>query len=482
MLDQTEIVNATAPPTEPESLIDEKLNFHKDGKAVAATASEEAGSSYNVISTIGSQGSGCSTLLNDLFTTSFSTMGAEFQRTTFGVSHAWSPEYKALLLNIQGLAGGEPAVIEKKLTQFSAAASTIMLVNVKQDEVTRHAVQHKAVLETLIQTILERYEQDDSLRQPVTLVYVIRDWDGSMTSESAEVHVMRGLLEIWERVTREMGAAEAQFNDHVHVSVATLPHKVYDAEGYNAQIETLRDRLRIDATEGVQPTKIRNDVPVEAIFGHLGSIWKTVRGRVNITEERKDLSERLCPLLINSALQVSKKAIKEKVDVDAAAVDFKKGCEDSRLVGLAHYDHLATAYDPSVVAKHRNILVSSINAELFITYMIHVKGLSSIALSEYSRRLIALQKTVFPMPPMAPKVLLSRMDDLKSDCIKVFKDLARTARLNEEWTFESEVEELGRNIDLAGETVRRQQQAIEASMEKSSIPSLGTMVSALWRS
>jgi hypothetical protein len=160
------------------------------------------------------------------------------------------------------------------------------------------------------------------------------------------------------------------------------------------------------------------------------------------------------------------------------------------------------AYDPAVVAKHRNIAISSINAELMLSYMSHVKGLSTIALSEYKRRLVGLQKTIFPMPPMAPKVLLSRMDDLKGDCVKVFRDLAAAAKLNQEWEFEEEAVILEGTIDKAGESVKAQQMAIEASMEKSlalfnqpinpvtdipkllasSIPSIGTMVSALWRS
>jgi len=184
----------------------------------------------------------------------------------------------------------------------------------------------------------------------------------------------------------------------------------------------------------------------------------------------------------SSALQATKQAIKEKVDVDAAAAGFKKGCEDSRVVGLAQYDRLAVAYDPTVVAKYRNTVISSINAELLLSYTSHVKGLSGIALNEYRRRLIGLQKTIFPMPPMAPKVLLARMEDLKGDCVKVFRDLAKDAKLNEEWGYEEEATVLEEAIDKAGESVKAQQRAIEASMEKSSIPSIGTMVSALWRS
>lgn len=48
--------------------------------------------------------------------------------------------------------------------------------------------------------------------------------------------------------------------------------KVYDHEGYQKEITDLRERLRIDAPDCILP-KIKNDVPLETIFGHLGSIW-----------------------------------------------------------------------------------------------------------------------------------------------------------------------------------------------------------------
>ena len=47
-----------------------------------------------------------------------------------------------------------------------------------------------------------------------------------MSTEAAESHLMRSLLEVWERVTREMEMTDAQFADHLVLAVATLPHKV----------------------------------------------------------------------------------------------------------------------------------------------------------------------------------------------------------------------------------------------------------------
>lgn len=47
-----------------------------------------------------------------------------------------------------------------------------------------------------------------------------------MSTEAAESHLTRSMLEVWERVTGEMEMTGAQFVDHFMLAVATLPHKV----------------------------------------------------------------------------------------------------------------------------------------------------------------------------------------------------------------------------------------------------------------
>ena len=63
---------------------------------------------------------------------------------------------------MQGMTGVASSRIENKLAQFAASVSSIIMINIKQDEIVRHASQQKSMLETVCKTLLERYDAGDS--------------------------------------------------------------------------------------------------------------------------------------------------------------------------------------------------------------------------------------------------------------------------------------------------------------------------------
>jgi len=64
-------------------------------------------------------------------------------------------------MDTQGYSGGYRTGVEHKITQFITATSDIVLLNLKQDEVARHALQYKQMMDTACRTALERYDEED---------------------------------------------------------------------------------------------------------------------------------------------------------------------------------------------------------------------------------------------------------------------------------------------------------------------------------
>lgn len=58
------------------------------------------------------------------------------------------------------------------------------------------------------------------------LLYVIRDWDGSMDIESAISKLTKGLLGIWMSAVESTGQGAVAFSDYFRLGMITLPHKV----------------------------------------------------------------------------------------------------------------------------------------------------------------------------------------------------------------------------------------------------------------
>lgn len=99
--------------------------------------------------------------------------------------------------------------------------------------------------------------------------------------------------------------------------------------------------------------------------------------------------------------------------------------------------------------------------------MQHVAGLRGVALGEFSNRLSDLQRTTFPMPPISSKVLLPQIDDLKADCLRVFKIMSEAAKVNPDWKYQKEEELFVTGMDSLIEPVKEKQAAIDLSMERS---------------
>ncbi|KAG8811334.1 Dynamin-like GTPase that mediates homotypic ER fusion [Serendipita sp. 399] len=463
----TEVQHPSLSPD--KQLIDSRLNFyHEDDAEWVATASQ-VGTSYRVVSVLGSQGTGCTTILNDVFGVQLPTMASEASQTTIGVRQSWSPDLKSIVLDVQGASGGKPSVVERKLTQFAAANSSTLIINLKQDEVCRHSTLHRGMIETVCRTLLERYDVNDLQRTHVNVLYVIRDWDESMSLESACATITRAALAVWSDISAEMevDTEATPFHEFFRLDFVTLPHKILDPTAYVSHLPTVTERFRLNLSDSEDEATIRSDVPLQDVFDHMRRVWTIIRGRVNISDERRSLANRVCPVFINSAIQHAKRCIKEKVDVEAKADDFKSGSEQTRVEALGHYDRLAALYDPDVCLKHRQALESAVDLALLKCYLQHVKGLRSIALSEFNQRVASLQRSIVPMPPMPSKVLLPKLDDLKRDCIKVFRDLAIAARLDEQWTIEEQVTALESSMEEAVATLKSQQAAIDLSMERS---------------
>ena len=60
----------------------------------------------------------------------------------------------------------------------------------------------------------------------MTLLYIVRDWDDSVSKESAVATITRGISEIWSRAAEEMEMPEALLADYIQLAFETLAHKV----------------------------------------------------------------------------------------------------------------------------------------------------------------------------------------------------------------------------------------------------------------
>lgn len=135
-----------------------------------------AGFNYHLISVFGSQSTGKSTLLNNLFGTQFSVMSEQERRqTTKGI---WLSKNKKqgdasvdgtrmadniLVMDVEGTDGrerGEDQDFERKSALFALATSEVLIVNIWEHQVGLYQGANMGLLKTVFEVNLQLFLKD----------------------------------------------------------------------------------------------------------------------------------------------------------------------------------------------------------------------------------------------------------------------------------------------------------------------------------
>lgn len=130
----------------------------------------EAGFNYHIISVFGSQSTGKSTLLNNLFGTDFSVMSETMrQQTTKGIWMSKNKKESAgmaeniLVMDVEGTDGrerGEDQDFERKSALFALATSEVLIVNLWETQVGLYNGANMGLLKTVFEVNLQLFLKD----------------------------------------------------------------------------------------------------------------------------------------------------------------------------------------------------------------------------------------------------------------------------------------------------------------------------------
>jgi protein SEY1 len=133
----------------------------------------EAGFNYHLISVFGSQSTGKSTLLNNLFGTEFSVMSeSERRQTTKGIWMSKNKRDKSdgirladniLVMDVEGTDGrerGEDQDFERKSALFALATSEVLIINIWETQVGLYQGANMGLLKTVFEVNLQLFLKD----------------------------------------------------------------------------------------------------------------------------------------------------------------------------------------------------------------------------------------------------------------------------------------------------------------------------------
>ncbi|XP_023000317.1 protein ROOT HAIR DEFECTIVE 3 homolog 1-like isoform X1 [Cucurbita maxima] len=267
-------------------LIDGDGAFNVDGidNFIKFVKLGECGLSYAVVSIMGPQSSGKSTLLNNLFATNFKEMNAFIGRsqTTKGIwlARCAGIEPCTLVMDLEGTDGRErgedDTAFEKQSALFALAVSDIVLINMWCHDIGREQAANKPLLKTVFQVMMRLFSP-----RKTTLVFVIRDKTRTPL-ENLEPVLREDVQKIWDSVPKPQAHKDTPLSDFFNVEVVALSSFEEKEEQFREQVANLRQRFFHSIAPGGLAGDRRGVVPASGFSFSAQQIWKVIK-------ENKDL-------------------------------------------------------------------------------------------------------------------------------------------------------------------------------------------------
>nr|CAD1824264.1 unnamed protein product [Ananas comosus var. bracteatus] len=244
----------------------------------------ECGLSYAVVSIMGPQSSGKSTLLNHLFRTNFREMDAFKGRsqTTKGIwlAKCADIEPSTLVMDLEGSDGRErgedDTAFEKQSALFALAVSDIVLINMWCHDIGREQAANKPLLKTVFQVMMRLFSP-----RKTTLLFVIRD-KTKTPLENLERVLREDIQKIWDSVSKPQAHKETPLSDFFNVDVVGLSSFEEKEELFKEQVASLRQRFNHSINPGGLAGDRRGVVPASGFSFSAQQMWKVIK-------ENKDL-------------------------------------------------------------------------------------------------------------------------------------------------------------------------------------------------
>ncbi|OQD78518.1 hypothetical protein PENDEC_c001G07093 [Penicillium decumbens] len=332
-------------------VIDENKEFNANlSKYLSIENVTPAGFNYHLVSVFGSQSTGKSTLLNNLFGTEFSVMSElERRQTTKGI---WLSKNKKqgqegtgermadniLVMDVEGTDGrerGEDQDFERKSALFALATSEVLIVNIWEHQVGLYQGANMGLLKTVFEVNLQLFMKDKNTTHRSLLFFVIRDYIGNTPLKNLQNTLLEDLSRLWSTISKPAGLEKSTIHDYFDFQFYGLPHKSYQPAEFVAETRKLgsrfreghrdpkRDALKGEFSEGgVFLPEYHRRIPADGFSHYAEGIWDQIVNNkdLDLPTQQELLAQFRCDEILREVMVGFDEAITAFEDKQAEAV------------------------------------------------------------------------------------------------------------------------------------------------------------------
>eukprot|EP00835_Amoeboradix_gromovi_P001464 NODE_67_length_23829_cov_0.557059.p3 type:complete len:456 gc:universal NODE_67_length_23829_cov_0.557059:2325-3692(+) len=199
---------------------------------------------YSLLSIVGSQSSGKSTLLNEMFNLQFDVMQATRKQTTKGVvlDKYMNDEKQVIVCDVEGSDGrehGEEQKTERLLLLFALSVSDILLFNLFENSVGLYHGANMGLMRMVLEIYYEifiEHHQNEKIKKK-TLLFVVRDYTNTTPVEEMRNILYNDIATIWSNLT------DKNVDLYFDVNIHALPHFKLQKLEFQDSVKSLKNNI-----------------------------------------------------------------------------------------------------------------------------------------------------------------------------------------------------------------------------------------------
>lgn len=416
-------------------VVDENKEFNPNlSKYLAIEDVSPAGFNYHLISVFGSQSTGKSTLLNNLFGTQFSVMSeTERRQTTKGI---WLSKNKKQSLDVEGTATrmadnilvmdvegtdgrerGEDQDFERKSALFALATSEVLIVNIWEHQVGLYQGANMGLLKTVFEVNLQLFLKDRNTTHRSLLFFVIRDYVGGTPLASLQKTLLEDMSRLWSSISKPSGLETSTIHDYFDFQFYGLPHKGYQPDKFVQEVQKLgtrfregikdpkRDALKGEFSEGgVFLPEYHRQIPADGFARYAEGIWDQIVNNkdLDLPTQQELLAQFRCDEILRDVMIGFDEAIIPFEEKQAAAIrvgaaevlgGLGSAMRTARGKTLKRFEVDASRYHKGVYQRKRADLENKVDTRLKALFNGQLSAAHKLGIRDFSEAVTAAVKT-----------------------------------------------------------------------------------------
>lgn len=405
---------------------------------------------YHIVSIIGCQSSGKSTLLNHLFNTKFDVMNDMNGRsqTTKGI-HADFLKSNILVIDVEGSdsveRGDIDSLFEHKSALFSVALSEVVIVNLWEKDIGRHNASNFPLLKLVFEVNLKLFSSHSESK--CNLLFLIRD--SVQSDEAIRAQVRKDLESLWSKLSLPPTIQNTSFDNYFNFDFFRLPHFMLQRNEFDKEIKNLSDRFfNPKASNYLFGRSSSKLIPGDGLYDYIKSIWSIINENkdINLPSQRKALSNYRCKFYMEEALGKFKDFISSDIALTNESTEyiprFGEKVSACRNKCISYYTAKTCKYINEVHVENLNNLDEYINQIAKNQFCLNNSIFQRNQVQQYKRELTAMSSEFnggeFPYEKEALNLKSKKMDAVKdfiqSNSIKEYNWVYQADSLEKELT------------------------------------------------